>query len=99
MTRPDERQTVATPASITVRAAAGQLRIISVWQALGQSASQATRTTVHCHSKITFGPVSPAELTEITHRLSVLPWVVAATLHVAKGVACRHSGSETDPAA
>lgn len=106
MTCPDARQTDATPASITVRTAVGQLRVISVWQALGKSASRATRTTVHCHPKhdfeemtVTFGPVSPAELAAIADRLSALPWVVAASLHAARGVASRRSRSEADPAA
>jgi hypothetical protein len=80
----------------------GQLRIISVWQALGQHASQAKRTTVHCHRKhdleemtVTFGSVSPAELTEIAHRLSELPWVVAASLHTAR-TSSPNTRGETD---
>src|SRR5471032_1759925 len=34
--------------SITVRAATGQLRVVSVWQAFGRSSAQAQRTIAHC---------------------------------------------------
>lgn len=90
MTCPDERQPDAAPLSVTVRAAAGQLRIIPVWQALGQHAAQAKRTRVHCSRKhdidemtVTFESVSPAELAEIARRLNAQPWVVAASLQFA----------------
>jgi hypothetical protein len=84
----------ATPQSVTVRAPPGQLRVVSVWQAFGQYAAQAERTTVHCKRKnnyeemtVTFGSISLAELSEIARRLNALPWVSAASLHVATGAA------------
>lgn len=80
------------PPSITVRAATGQLRVVSVWQAFGQSAAQAQRTIVKCKKNkdleemtVTFDSISLAELTEIIGRLSALPWVSAASLRVATG--------------
>jgi hypothetical protein len=73
--------------SITVRAAAGQLRIIPVWQALGQHAARAKRIRVHCSRKhdfeemtVTFESVPPAALTDIARRLGAQSWVVAASL-------------------
>ena len=90
MTYPDKHPADATPSSVTVRTAAGQLRIIPVWQALGQHAAQAKRTRVHCSRKhdfdemtVTFESVSPAELTDIARRLRAQPWVIAASLHIA----------------
>lgn len=87
MTYPDKHQTDATPSSITVRTAAGQLRIIPVWQALGQHAAQAKRTRLYRNEKhnfdemtVSFESVAPADLAEIARRLSTLPWVVAASL-------------------
>ena len=80
------------PPSITVRAATGQLRVVSVWQAFGHSAAQAQRTIVRCKKNkdleemtVTFDSISLAELTEIIGRLSALPWVSAASLRVATG--------------
>jgi hypothetical protein len=77
------------PPSITVRAATGQLRIVSVWQAFGPSAAQAQRTSVHCKKDkdleemtVTFASISLAELTEIISRLNALTWVSAASLRV-----------------
>jgi len=88
----------ATP-SITVRAATGQLRVVSVWQAFGQCAAQAERTTVHCKRKngleemtVTFESISLAELSEITRRLNALSWVSAASLHFATGAAPSERG-------
>jgi hypothetical protein len=82
------------PPSITVRAATGQLRVVSVWQAFGQSAAQAQRTIVHCKKNkdleemtVTFDSISLAELTEIIGRLNALPWVSAASLRVSTGAA------------
>jgi hypothetical protein len=87
MTYPDRHPADATPSSITVRAAAGQLRIVPVWQALGQHAAQAKRTRLRHNEKdniaemtVTFESVSPSDLAEIAMRLSTLPWVVAASL-------------------
>ncbi|SAL34051.1 hypothetical protein AWB69_03092 [Caballeronia udeis] len=88
----------ANPAlpSITVRAATGQLRVVSVWQAFGRYAVQAQRTTVHCKRKsgleemtVVFESISLAELSEIVRRLNALSWVSAASLHVATGAASR----------
>lgn len=80
----------AIASSITVRAA-GQLKIIPVWQALGQHASRAKRTRTHCHRKqqfdemtVTFESFSRAEGIDIARRVSALPWVVAAALEVAE---------------
>ena len=94
MTSQYEHPAHPTPPSITVRAATGQLRVVSVWQAFGQCAAQAERTTVHCKRKngleemtVTFESISLAELSEITRRLNALPWVSAASLHVATGTA------------
>ncbi|OAJ51723.1 hypothetical protein A6V36_36845 [Paraburkholderia ginsengiterrae] len=87
MTYPDKHPGDDTPSSITVRAAAGQLRIVPVWQALGQHAAQAKRTRLRHNEKhnieeitVTFESVSPADLAEIVGRLSTLSWVVAASL-------------------
>ncbi|WP_171928037.1 hypothetical protein [Paraburkholderia madseniana] len=89
--------------SITVRAAAGQLRIIPVWQALGRHAPLAKRTRVYQDRKhdfdemtVTFESVSPAELTDIARRLSTQPWVIAASLHIAIA-SSPHTRSETGP--
>ncbi|MFL9860025.1 hypothetical protein PQR72_30550 [Paraburkholderia madseniana] len=91
MTYPDKHQTDATPSSITVRTAAGQLRIIPVWQAFGQHAAQAKRTQLHRSEKhnidemtVAFESVSPADLAEIVERLRTQPWVVAASLQTAQ---------------
>ena len=77
-----------------MRAATGQLRVVSVWQAFGRCAAQAERTTVHCKRKngleemtVTFESISLTELSEIIGRLNALPWVSAASLHVATGAA------------
>ncbi|QIE25819.1 hypothetical protein SBC1_49080 (plasmid) [Caballeronia sp. SBC1] len=87
------------PPSITVRAATGQLRVVSVWQAFGQSAAQAQGTIVHCKKNkdleemtVTFASISLAELTEIIDRLNALPWVSAASLRVAAGASSLEPG-------
>jgi hypothetical protein len=97
MTYPDKHPADATPSSITVRAAAGQLRIVPVWQALGQHASQAKRTRLRHDEKhnidemtVAFESVSPADLAEIARRLSNLPWVVATSLHTAQTTSSQH---------
>jgi hypothetical protein len=86
MTSQHERARVTT--GLTVRAAAGQLRILSVWQALGPHAAQARRTRVHCSRKhnvdeitVMFEAVSTSDLREIAWRLNTQPWVVATSLH------------------
>jgi len=83
----------ATP-SITVWTATDQLRVVSVWQAIGRCAAQAQRTTAHCKRKngleemtVVFETISPAELREIICRLNALSCASAASLHVATGVA------------
>ena len=86
----EESRPGATLLSLTVRAAAGGLRIVAVWQALGAHAAQARRTRVHYHAKqhvdeltVTFGSIPPAELADIVQRLNALPWVAVASFHVA----------------
>lgn len=105
MTYPDKHPTDANPSSITVRAAAGQLRIVPVWQALGQHASQGKRTRLRHNEKhnidemtVTFESVSPEDLAKIARRLSILPWVVAASFHAAQAPLPNVSG-EADPGA
>jgi hypothetical protein len=90
MTHSHEDPADGACASITIRTAAGQLRIIPVWQALGAHAAQARRTRVHWSDKhnfdemtVTFESISAADLAEITRRLNVHGWVVAASLHTA----------------
>jgi hypothetical protein len=106
MTSRDKHPANAAPPSLTVRAAAGQLRIIAVWRALGRYAAQAERANVRCSRKygfeeltLTFGPVSPAALAAIAYRLRAQSWVVAASLHTAgtasAGQAAAHHGPAT----
>ncbi len=92
MTSPYESPSCDASPSITVRAATGQLRVVSVWQAFGPSAAQAQRTSVHCKKNkgleemtVTFASISLAELTEIISRLNALTWVSAASLRVTTG--------------
>lgn len=87
---PSENQPGATSLSLTVRAATGELRIVAVWQALGEHAAQARQSRVHCHAKqnvdemtVTFASISPSELAGIAQRLNALPWVVVASSHLA----------------
>lgn len=96
MRHPDKHPTDAIPSSITVRAAAGELRIVSVWQALGQHAAQAKRHRLHRDKKhnldeitVIFESVSSADLAEIVERLSTQSWVVAASLDAAQTSAQR----------
>jgi len=77
MTSQDQASIRTAPSSLTVRAAAGQLRIIPIWQALGQHAAHAKRIRVHCSRKhdfdemtVTFESVSPAALADISRRLA-----------------------------
>ncbi|MEX3950893.1 hypothetical protein AB4Y40_24435 [Paraburkholderia sp. EG287B] len=72
---------------LTVRSAPGQLRIVGVWQALGQHASHARRSHIHCSGKrnfdeltVTLDSVSPAELGDIMLLLNAQPWVIAASV-------------------
>jgi hypothetical protein len=94
MTGRYEHPAHAASPSITVRAATGQLRVVSVWQALGRCAAQAGRATVHCKRKngleemtVTFESISFTELSEIISRLNALPWVSAASLQGATDAA------------
>ncbi|QCP50324.1 hypothetical protein FAZ95_14770 [Trinickia violacea] len=73
--------------TLTVRAAAGQLRIVPVWQALGPHAAHAKQGGIRCDVKrnvdelrVTFESVSVDDLTEIAERLNAQSWVVAASL-------------------
>ncbi|TCG03850.1 hypothetical protein BZM27_45265 [Paraburkholderia steynii] len=82
-----QREHTGVITSLTVRAAAGQLRILPVWQALGPHAAQARRTRVHCSRKhnvdemtVTFESVSTSDLREVTWRLNAQSWVVATSL-------------------
>ena|SRR5258708_4976041 len=100
MTHRDEHPADCAAPGITVRAAAGQLRVIPVWQALGQYAAQAMRARVHCSRKhdfdemtIMFESVSPAVPADIARRLSAQSWVVAASLRL--GTSSPNVGSET----
>ncbi|WP_342954279.1 hypothetical protein [Paraburkholderia sp. JHI869] len=75
--------------SLTVQAAAGQLRIVPVWQAIGPYAAYARRARVHCSSKhnvdevtVIFVAVSTSDLKEVAWRLNAQSWVVATLLHV-----------------
>jgi hypothetical protein len=86
MTSQHERAGVTT--SLTVRAAAGQLRILPVWQALGPHAAKARRTRVHCSRKhnvdemtLMFEAVSTSDLREVAWRLNAQSWVVATSFH------------------
>ncbi|CAN7401068.1 hypothetical protein [Paraburkholderia hospita] len=86
MTSQHERAGVT--ASLTVRAAAGQLRILPVWQALGPHAAKARRTRIHCSRKhnvdemtLMFEAVSTSDLREVAWRLNTQSWVVATSLH------------------
>ncbi|MPW22916.1 hypothetical protein GCT13_40565 [Paraburkholderia sp. CNPSo 3157] len=70
-----------------MRAGAGQLRILPVWQALGQHAAQARRTRIHCSKKhnvdemtVMFEAVSTSDLREVAWRLNAQSWVVATSL-------------------
>jgi len=97
MTYPDKHPADDTPSSITVRAAAGQLRIVPVWQAFGQHAAQAIRNGLRhndthniAEMTVSFESVSPADQAEIARRLSALPWVLAASLHPA-GIASQRA--------
>ena len=99
MTSQDPAPITTAPSSLTVRAAAGQLRIIPIWQALGQHAAHAKRIRVHCSRKhdfdemtVTFESVSPAALADITRRLGAQPWIVTASLHTAQTSAPRGDG-------
>ncbi|SOE45885.1 hypothetical protein SAMN05446635_5363 [Burkholderia sp. OK233] len=105
MTYPDKHPPDATPSSITVRAAAGQLRIVPVWQALGQHAAQAKRTRLRHNEKhnfdemtVTFESVSPEDLAAIASRLSTLSSVMVASLHPAQASLPNVCG-EADPGA
>jgi hypothetical protein len=91
MTYPDTHPANDTPSGITVRAAAGQLRIIPVWQALGQHAAQAKRPRLYHNEKykfdemtVSFESVALADLAEIVERLRTQSWVVAASLQTAQ---------------
>lgn len=105
MTYPDTHLADDTPSSITVRATAGQLRIIPVWQALGQHAAQAKRPRLYHNEKHNFDEmtvssesVAPADLAEIVERLHTQPWVVAASLQTAQASLPNVPG-KADPAA
>ncbi|TCG03088.1 hypothetical protein BZM27_51060 [Paraburkholderia steynii] len=82
-----QREHTGVTTSLTVRAAAGQLRILPVWQALGPHAAYARRTRVHCSRKhnldeitVMFEAVSTSDLREVTWRLNAQSWVVATSL-------------------
>jgi len=71
-----------------VRAAAGQLRIVPVWQTLGPHAACARRIRIHCSVKhgfeemtVILDSVSPGTLTDIARRLRAQQWVVATAVH------------------
>ena len=91
MTDQDTQSGDDAPSSVTVRTAAGQLRIIPVWQALGEHAARAKRTRLHLSEKhnfdemtVSFESVPLGDLAEIVERLRTQPWVVAASLQTAQ---------------
>jgi hypothetical protein len=82
-----EHPTAASAPSLTVRAVAGQLRVIPVWQALGPHAVHAKSTRIRCGGKhnidemtVLFEAVGVDDLAEIPARLKGQPWVVTASL-------------------
>jgi hypothetical protein len=75
---------------LTVRAVAGQLRIVPVWQALGPHAANAKQGRIRCDAKhkvdelsVTFESVPVDDLNEIAQKLNAQSWVVAASLRTA----------------
>jgi len=87
---PRESRPGATLLSLTVRAATGELRIVAIWQALGEYAAQARWTRVQCHARqnvdeltVTLASISPSDLAGIAQRLNALPWLAAASFHLA----------------
>ncbi|RDU99375.1 hypothetical protein [Trinickia dinghuensis] len=77
-----DRSTDTFSLNLAVRAAAGELRIISIWQALGRYGAKAKRTRVHRDGKkrideliVTFESIAPAELSPIVAQLNAEPWV------------------------
>jgi hypothetical protein len=90
MNTPISHPTADLRSVLTVRAAAGQLRIVPVWQALGPYAANAKRGRIRCDAKqkvdelsVTFESVSVDDLNEIAKKLNAQSWVVAASLRTA----------------
>ncbi|WP_168794307.1 hypothetical protein [Paraburkholderia aromaticivorans] len=70
---------------LTVRAKAGNLRVVAAWQVLGCEAPQADHVRIrvdrrHCYEEmsITFAAVSPDTLAAMVGRLVALPWALDA---------------------
>lgn len=70
---------------LTVRAKAGNLRVVAAWQVLGCEARQADHVRIrvdrrHCYEEmtITFASVSPDTLEAMVGRLIALPWALDA---------------------
>ena len=70
---------------LTVRAKAGDLRVVAAWQVLGCEAPQADHVRIrvdrrHCYEEmsVTFTAVSPDALAAIVGRLVALPWALDA---------------------
>ncbi|HEX7913982.1 MAG TPA: hypothetical protein VF534_38715 [Paraburkholderia sp.] len=68
---------------LTVRAKAGNLRIVAAWQILGCEARQADHVRIrvdrrHCYEEmtITFAAASPDTLAAMVGRLIALPWAL-----------------------
>lgn len=78
---------VTNQVRLTVRAATGHLRVIPVWQALGERGIHAVAIRVRCHAKenldeliLTFDSASRDEWIEVTLRLNRHSWVVATSV-------------------
>ncbi|MFM0226730.1 hypothetical protein [Paraburkholderia dipogonis] len=70
---------------LTVRAKAGNLRVVAAWQVLGCEAPQADHVRIRVDRRhgyeemtITFVAVSPDTLAAMVGRLSALPWALDA---------------------
>lgn len=70
---------------LTVRAKAGNLRVVAAWQVLGCEAPQADHVRIrvdrrHCYEEmtITFAAVAPDTLAAMVGRLVALPWALDA---------------------
>jgi hypothetical protein len=90
MNEPISHRTADIRSILTVRAVAGQLRIVPVWQALGPHAAHAKQGRIRCDAKhkvdemsVTLESVSIDDLDEIAKKLNAQSWVVAASLQTA----------------
>ena len=70
---------------LTVRAKAGNLRVVAAWQVLGCEAPRADHVRIrvdrrHCYEEmtVTFAAVSADTLATMVRRLTALPWALDA---------------------